>query len=97
MNTLWLLVARYEGVVIVPVELVVRDYFQHLEPAKFIRKVNEGDIDLPLVQIEGSQKSARGVPLADLARYLDARIADARAENDKMFNRKSQQRYDRVA
>ncbi|KFL28175.1 Pyocin activator protein PrtN [Devosia sp. 17-2-E-8] len=97
MNTFWLLMARYEGIVIVPADLVVRDFFQHLDTPKFVRKVNEGEIDIPLVRIEGSNKAAKGVPLADLARYLDAKIAEARQENDKMFGRAVRQRNDRAA
>lgn len=97
MNTLWLLMARYEGIAIVPADLVVRDYFQHLTEAKFIRKVSDGEIDIPLVRIEGSQKATKGVPLSDLADYLDRKIAEARAENGKMFSRKVRQGNDKAA
>ncbi len=97
MSTIWMLMARYEGLAVVPAELVVRDYFQHLTEAKFVRKVNEGDIDIPLVRIEGSNKCAKGVPLADLARYIDAKIAEAREENDKIFSRPVRQRTDKAA
>lgn len=96
-STTWMLMARYEGMVIVPVDLVVRDYFQHLTEAKFVRKVNEGDIDIPLVRIEGSNKCTKGVPLADLADYLDRKIAEAREENDKIFSRPVRLRNDRAA
>lgn len=96
-DTTWMLMARYEGMVIVPAELVAKDYFPHLDTPKFVRKINEGDIDLPLVQIEGSQKAARGVPLTDLARYLDRKIAEARSENDKIFSRPVRQRNDKAA
>ena len=34
---------------------------------KFIRKINEGNLALPLVCIEMSQKSAKGIHLLDLA------------------------------
>jgi hypothetical protein len=96
-NTLWMLMARYEGMPIVPADIVVRDYFQHLSTDKFIRKVSEGDIDIPLVRIEGSTKCAKGVPLPDLAQYLDGKIAEARAENDKIFNRPVRQKNDKAA
>ena len=55
---------------------------------KFIRKVDAGEIDIPLVRIEGSSKCARGVPLIDLAAYIDARASEARAVNDKIHGRK---------
>ena len=41
-------------------------------------------IPIPLVRIEASQKSAKGVHLADLAEYLDAR-AKARKRNDRAY------------
>lgn len=88
MKTIWLLAARYDGVPVVPLETVVRDYFPHLSESHFLRKVAKGEIDLPLVRLEGSQKAPKGVALVDLAQYIDARIAEARAENDKMFNRR---------
>lgn len=80
MNTSWLLIARYEGLAIIPAEAVCRDYFPHLDTGKFIRKCNEGDITLPLVRIEGSSKAARGVHLLDLATFIDARRAEALKE-----------------
>lgn len=94
MNTVFLLMARYEGRPIIPAEDVCRDFFGHLDTAKFIRKVDAGDIDIPLVRIEGSTKCARGVPITDLAAYLDARAAEARAINDRIHGRKVRQRVD---
>lgn len=87
MNTLFLLMAQYNGLAIVPVATVCADYFQHLTPEILLRKVAAGDIDLPITRIEGSQKSARGVHLQDLAVYLDKQRARAVAENDKMHGR----------
>lgn len=78
MNTAFLLMAQYDAQAVIPVGSVVRDYFPHLSMDKFIRKVSVGEINIPLVRIEaGSQKSAKGVHLADLAAYLDARRAAA--------------------
>jgi hypothetical protein len=77
MNTVFLLMAQYNAAVI-PVELVCRDYFQHLKPEKFVQKALDGDIDLPVVCMEPSQKTAKGVPLVDFAAYLDRQIAAAR-------------------
>ena len=34
MNTLFLLMAQYNGLAIVPLERVCNDYFQHLTPAR---------------------------------------------------------------
>ena len=80
MNTAFLLMAQYNGKAVIPVDTVRADYFQHLPMPKFLRKVSAGEIKLPLVRIENSQKSARGVHLGDLADYLDARRAAARKE-----------------
>lgn len=83
MNTLFLLMAQYNGRVIIPAEIVCKDYFSHLTITKFLRKVSTGEIDLPLTRAERSQKSAKGVHLQDLASYLDKRreiaLSEARA------------------
>lgn len=88
MRTAMLLMVQYDGLAVIPAERVCEDYFQHLSAEKFIRKVDAGEIDIPLVRIEGSTKCSRGVPLVDLAAYLDARAAEARAVNDKIHGRK---------
>ena len=75
MKTAFLLMAQYDGLAIIPAELVCRDYFRHLDPIKFAAKAAKGEIRLPVVRIEGSAKSARGVHIVDLAAYID-RIAD---------------------
>jgi hypothetical protein len=73
--------AQYNAQAVIPVEMVVKDYFSHLAVDKFIRKVSLGEINLPLIRIEaGSQKSARGVHIQDLAEYLDVRRAAAQKE-----------------
>jgi hypothetical protein len=80
MNTAFLLMAQYGGKAIVPIEDVCRDYFSHLNPTKLIQKISAGDIAIPLVRMESSQKCAKGVHLLDLAKYLDARVDAARKE-----------------
>jgi Pyocin activator protein PrtN len=39
-----------------------------------------GEINIPIVRMESSQKSARGIHLADLAEYLDRQTEAARKE-----------------
>jgi hypothetical protein len=80
MNTAFLLMAQYGGRAVIPVDLVCRDYFSHLTPEKFVAKVSRGELAIPLVRMESSQKCAKGVGLSDLAAYLDARIEAARKE-----------------
>lgn len=73
MKTTFLLMAQYDGRAVIPVEDVCRDYFRHLTPEKFVRKAALGEIRLPIVRMEASQKAAKGVHLVDLATYLDER------------------------
>lgn len=80
MKTLLLLAARYDGKPIIPLSTVCKDYFSHLNETQFLRKVGNGEIRIPVVRAEQSQKSAKGVHLEDLARYLDERTAIARRE-----------------
>ncbi|WP_168319259.1 pyocin activator PrtN family protein [Rhizobium leguminosarum] len=72
-STTFLLFAQYGGKAVIPVEDVCRDYFSHLTPDKFLRKVGNGEIKIPVVRAEGSQKCQKGVYLQDLADYLDER------------------------
>jgi Pyocin activator protein PrtN len=65
---------------IVPLEWVCRDYFRHLTVEKFLRKALAGEIAIPVVRMESSQKTAKGVHIADLAEYLDKQAEAARKE-----------------
>ncbi|WP_315758312.1 MULTISPECIES: pyocin activator PrtN family protein [unclassified Bradyrhizobium] len=80
MSTAFLLMAQYGGKAIVPIEDVCRDYFSHLSSTKLVQKIGAGEIPIPLVRMEASQKCAKGVHLVDLAQYLDARVEAARKE-----------------
>jgi hypothetical protein len=77
MTTIFLLLAQYGATAVVPLDIVARDYFPHLSPEKLLRKTGLGEIRLPVVRIEGSNKSAKGVHVNDLAAYIDARRAAA--------------------
>jgi len=83
-NTAFLLMARYDGLPVIPAEQVRADFFPHLKPDQFLRKIGAGEIKLPLVRAETSQKSAKGVHLQDLADYLDLRRDAARKELEQM-------------
>ena len=61
-----------------------RDYFRHLTVDKFLRKVLAGEIDLPVVRMERSQKSAKGIHINDLAEYFDKQAAAARKECEQL-------------
>jgi len=84
MNTIWLLMARYEGLAVIPVERVVADFFAPLTVPKFIEKAQSGSIALPVVRMYGSERAAKGVHINDLAAYLDKQSALARKELDQM-------------
>jgi Pyocin activator protein PrtN len=84
MNTTFLLMAQYDGKVIIPIEMVCKDYFSHLTPTKLIEKIRSGEIKLPLVRLEASQKAAKGVALNDLAKYLDTQISAARKDMEEL-------------
>lgn len=87
-NTAFLLMAQYDGRTVIPLELVCRDYFSHLTPLQLTRKATAGEIDLPIVRIETSQKAARGVHIQDLAAWIDARRAAAQKECDQLQGRR---------
>jgi hypothetical protein len=82
--TLFLLMAQYNGRTVVPLDLVCRDFFGHVTVDKLLRKALRGDIALPIVRIETSQKAQRGVHLVDLAAYIDMRRAAAVKECDQL-------------
>lgn len=84
MNTQFLLMAQYNGLAVIPLDVVCRDYFSHLKPAELARKAARGEIPLPITMMERSQKAARGVHIADLAEWIDRRREVARKEQIAM-------------
>jgi pyocin activator protein PrtN len=57
-------------------------FFGRVVPARFVEPTGtgdrpRGDLALPIVRIETSQKAQRGVHLVDLAAYIDKRRAAA--------------------
>jgi hypothetical protein len=61
--------AQYNGSAVIPLKAVCRDYFCQLTPAQFARKAIEGEIDLPVIRTETSQKAARGVHLSSVSGF----------------------------
>jgi Pyocin activator protein PrtN len=74
LNTAFLLMAQYNGKAVIPLADVRRDYFPHFEVEHLQRKINNGDIRIPVVSIEDSKKSAKGIHLQDLANYLTSDV-----------------------
>ncbi|WDU60973.1 pyocin activator PrtN family protein [Pseudomonas poae] len=87
MNTLFLLMAQYNGQAVIPLETVCRDYLNlSYEQAK--RKQLAGELDLPIIRLGGrSQKSALGIHLSDLANYIDKQRDAAVKELDQLMGR----------
>lgn len=81
MNTAFILMAQYDGQAIIPLDRICRDYFTHLTPEMFQRKVLSGQIKIPITRLEQSQKSAKGIHINDLATYLDLQRAAAVKEH----------------
>lgn len=84
MRTVFLLMARYDAQVIIPIDVVCRDFFSSLKVNNLLRKIAAGEIALPLTRMEDSQKGAKGVHIQDLADYIDARRAAAKKECEQL-------------
>ena len=78
MKTLFLLMARYEGLPIIPLAKVCDDFFAPMTERVLRRQIQDGKIKMPIVFSNPSQKAARGVHINDLAAYLDERAEEAR-------------------
>lgn len=86
MKTQLMLMVQYEGRAIITLEEVRKDFFPHLKLAQLQAKLLKGDIPLPVVRLDpGSQKSTKGVLLADLAAYIDERVMAAHKELHQMI------------
>lgn len=79
-TTITILREQYGPRVIIPLDRVREDFFDGMSQEHLLRRISEGKLDLPVVRIDASQKSAKGVALVDLATYLDRRIEAARKE-----------------
>lgn len=86
LSTAELLLAQYGPRVLVPLEDVCRDYFGHLTPDNFLRKVGSGEIFIPVVRVEKSQKCQKGIHMQDLADYIDRRREAALNELRQLHN-----------
>ncbi|WP_321836333.1 pyocin activator PrtN family protein [Pseudomonas kulmbachensis] len=87
MNTLFLLMAQYEGQAVIPIERVCVDYM-NLSVEKFKYKRLHGEIDIPVVRLgANSQKAALGIHIQDLAAYIDKQRKKAIQEQNTLMNR----------
>ncbi|WNZ80276.1 pyocin activator PrtN family protein [Pseudomonas sp. P105] len=87
MNTLFLLMAQYNGQAVIPIDRICADYM-HLTVEKFKHKRLTGEIDIPIVRLGAdTQKAALGVHLQDLAAYIDKQRERAIKEQDQLMGR----------
>lgn len=84
MKTFFLLMAQYDACAVIPIKTVCQDYFTHLSPEHFIRKVMTGEIKIPVVRMDGSNKGAKGIHLQDLATYIDGLRVAAQKESHQL-------------
>lgn len=85
MNTLFLLMAQYNGQAIISLDRICKDYFTHLTTEMFQRKVLAGQIKIPITRLEPSQKTAKGVHIKDLAEYLETQRTAAIKECNQLY------------
>lgn len=87
MNTLFLLMAQYNGQAVIPLDRVCADYM-NLTVEKFKNKRLTGEIDIPVVRLgPESQKAGLGVHLKDLAAYIDRQHDKATTEQNRLMGR----------
>jgi hypothetical protein len=84
MKTSLILMAQYDGRAIIPLWQVCEHYFTHLKPDELAAKAQAGEIQIPIVHMDTSRRTSRGVHLADLATYIERQTKLARKECRKL-------------
>lgn len=85
MNTLFLLMAQYNGQAVIPLNRVCSDYM-NLTVEKFKQKQMAGEIKIPIVRLGAeSQKAGLGIHLKDLAEYIDRQRQSALNDLNKLI------------
>jgi hypothetical protein len=88
-NTLFLLMAQYNGQAVIPLDRVCADYM-NLTVEKFKQKRLAGEIDIPVVRMgPNSQKAGLGIYLKDLSDYIDRQHERAMNEQNRLMGRRS--------
>ncbi|WP_042261447.1 pyocin activator PrtN family protein [Paraburkholderia heleia] len=94
MKTLFLLMAQFDGRVLIPFEEVRAAFFPHLDADNLTRKLNRGEITLPVVRADRSTKTARSFYVHDLAEWIDTQRAIAVKERNQLCSLKDQEASD---
>lgn len=84
MKTLFLLMAQFDGRVLIPMEEVRSAFFSHIDLRNLTRKLDSGEIPLPVVRADRSRATARSVHLQDLADWIDTQRAAAVKERNQL-------------
>ncbi|WP_075040008.1 pyocin activator PrtN family protein [Acinetobacter radioresistens] len=84
MNTFAMLFARYMSPV-VPLETIVKDYFNHMQIEDANRRANKLDLPFPVFKSENSKKAKWMVNITQFAAYLD-RQSEIANQDFKAFN-----------
>jgi hypothetical protein len=84
MKTLFLLGAQYDGQPLIPLEIVLMDFFGGLTQPHFLKMINNGDINLPITRMTVNHKSKKYVHIEDLATWIDERRAAAQKEANQL-------------
>lgn len=75
-DTLQCLQAQHNNKTVIPLEEVAKVHFDMTKEV-LTRRIREGTIILPVIEMDDSRKSAKGVHIQDLADYIDSRRAEA--------------------
>ena len=85
LNTTFLLLAQYNGKVVIPLEEVRRDFFSHLTLQKLLRKLSLGDIKLRVRRMDRVTNAPKAsICKTDLADYFETRRQAAKKELSQM-------------
>ncbi|MCG9288851.1 MULTISPECIES: pyocin activator PrtN family protein [Acinetobacter calcoaceticus/baumannii complex] len=85
LNTYTILCMRYLAPAI-PLELVVQDYFTHLDIKTIKRRANLQDLPFPVFKLEETKKSPWMVRLEDFAIFLDKQYILHKHDYDAMHS-----------
>ena len=75
-NSFHVLMIRYSSPV-VPLEMIINDYFSHMKIEEANRRANKLDLPFPVFKSEESKKAKWLVNLTQFAAYLDKQSAIA--------------------
>ena len=85
MSSFHVLMIRYSSPV-VSLEVIVNDYFAHINIAEANRRASKMDLPFPVFKSENSKKAKWMVNIAQFAAYLDKQSAIAEQDFNNMYS-----------